>query len=150
MIALTLLLLFAIFGQLVLSALEISVTNFRLGGGVLLLILAVDMLGGMPRSKSIDIKQAAVVPLATPLLVGPGTMTTLIVLSNSSAIINVILGGLIAIIGVYLTLRFAPILVSALGNNGIQATSRIMAVIIAAIASQMIHSALLDWGIAKA
>ncbi|MBS7616787.1 MarC family protein [Candidatus Bathyarchaeota archaeon] len=150
MIVIVLLLTFTIFGQLILTALEVSVTNFRFGGGVLLLVLAIDMLGGMSRSKTLDLKQVAVVPLATPLLVGPGTMTTLIVLSNTYPIINVILGGLIAATGVYLTLRFSPLFVSAVGNNGVQAISRIMAVIIAAIASQMLHSALLDWGIAKA
>jgi len=150
MIVIVLLLTFTLFGPLILNALDVSVTNFRFGGGILLLILAIDMLGGMSRSKSIDLKQVAVVPLATPLLVGPGTMTTLIVLSNTYTIMNVLVGGLIATIGVYLTLRFAPLLVSAIGNNGVQAASRIMAVILAAIASQMIHSALLDWGIAKA
>lgn len=150
MMVIALLLTFTLFGQLILTALDVSVTNFRFGGGILLLILAIDMLGGMSRSKTIDIRQVAVVPLATPLLVGPGTMTTLIVLSSTYAIVNVLAGGLIAALGVYLTLRFAPLLVSAVGSNGVQAASRIMAVILAAIASQMIHSALLEWGIAKA
>lgn len=149
MIVIVLLLTFTFFGPLILTALRISVDNFRFGGGILLLALAIDMLGGMSRSKSVDLEQVAVVPLATPLLVGPGTMTTLIVLSNSYAIINVVLGGLIATVGVYLSLRFAPLLVSAIGKNGIQAVSRIMAVILAAIASQMIYSALYSWGIAK-
>ncbi|MGB9714253.1 MAG: MarC family protein [Candidatus Bathyarchaeales archaeon] len=148
LIVIVLLLTFALFGPLILTALDVSVTNFKFGGGILLLILAIDMLSGMSRSKAIDIKQVAVVPLATPLLVGPGTMTTLIVLSNTYTIVNVLIGGLIAAIGVYLTLCFAPLLVSAVGNNGVQAASRVMAVILAAIASQMIHSALLDWGIA--
>jgi multiple antibiotic resistance protein len=149
MIVIALLLTFTLFGPLILKALDVSVTNFRFGGGILLLILAIDMLSGMSRSKTVDVKQVAVVPLATPLLVGPGTMTTLIVLSSSYAVINVLMGGLIAALGVYLTLRFAPLLVSVMGNNGVQAASRIMAVVLAAIASQMIHSALLEWGIAK-
>jgi multiple antibiotic resistance protein len=149
MIVIVLILTFTLFGPLILSALDVSVTNFRFGGGILLLILAIDMLGGMSRSKAIDVKQVAVVPLATPLLVGPGTMTTLIVLSGTYPIINVLVGGLIAAVGVYLTLRFSPVLVSAVGSNGVQALSRIMAVVLAAIASQMIHSALVEWGIAK-
>lgn len=149
MMVIALLLTFTLFGQLILSALNVSVTNFRFGGGILLMILAVDMLGGMSRTKTIDLNQVAVVPLATPLLVGPGTMTTLIVLSNSYAIINVLIGGLTAALGVYITLRAAPILVKIAGKNGIQAASRIMAVIIAAVASQMLYAALTDWGIAK-
>lgn len=150
LIVMVLLLTFSLFGTIILSALNVSITSFRLGGGILLLVLAIDMLGGLSRSKTIDTSQVAVVPLATPLLVGPGTMTTVIVLSNSYPIVNVLLGALIATLGVYVTLRFAPILVSAIGNNGVQAVSRIMAVILAAVASQMIHSALLEWGIARA
>jgi multiple antibiotic resistance protein len=107
------------------------------------------MLSGLSRSKSVELDQIAVVPLATPLLVGPGTMTALIALSGTHAIINVLIGSIIAAAGVYLTLRFSPLLVSLLGKNGIQTVSRIMAVILAAVAAQMIYSALHAWGIAK-
>jgi len=149
-IVIALLFIFSLFGLLILEALKVSVASFKLGGGILLLVLAIDMLGGLSRSKSVELDEVAVVPLATPLLVGPGTMTTLIVLSGTQAIINVLIGAVIAAAGVYLTLRFSPLLVSLLGKNGVQAVSRIMAVIIAAIAAQMIYSALNEWGIAKA
>jgi len=148
-IVIALLFIFSLFGLLILEALNVSVASFKLGGGLLLMVLAIDMLGGLSRSKSVELDEVAVVPLATPLLVGPGTMTTLIVLSGTQAIINVLIGALIAAAGVYLTLRFSPLLVSLLGKNGVQAVSRLMAVIIAAIAAQMIYSALVTWGIAK-
>jgi len=149
-IVIALLFIFSLFGLLILEALNISIASFRLGGGLLLMVLAIDMLGGLSRSKSVELDEVAVVPLGTPLLVGPGTMTTLIVLSGTQAIINVLIGALIAAAGVYLTLRFSPLLVSLLGKNGVQAVSRLMAVIIAAMAAQMIYSALYTWGIAKA
>lgn len=140
---------FSLFGPLILEALNVSVASFKLGGGVLLLVLAVEMLGGRLRSKSVELDEVAVVPLATPLLVGPGTMTTLIVLSGTQAIINVLVGAVIAATGVYLTLRFSSLLISILGKNGVQTVSRIMSVILAAVAAQMIYSALYEWGIAK-
>jgi len=140
---------FSLFGPLILGALNVSVASFKLGGGILLLVLAIDMLSGLSRSKSVELDEVAVVPLATPLLVGPGTMTTLIVLSGTHAIINVLVGAIIAAAGVYLTLRFSPLLISLLGKNGIRTVSRIMSVILAAVAAQMIHSALYEWGIAK-
>jgi len=148
-IVIALLFVFSLFGLLILEALNVSVASFKLGGGVLLMVLAIDMLSGLSRSKSVELDQVAVVPLATPLLVGPGTMTTLIVLSGTHAIINVLIGSIVAAAGVYLTLRFSPLLVSILGKNGIQTVSRIMAVILAAVAAQMIYSALYEWGIAK-
>jgi len=149
-IVVALLFVFSLFGPLILEALNVSVASFKIGGGVLLLVLAVDdMLTGLTRSKSVELDELAVVPLATPLLVGPGTMTTLIVLSSTHAIINVLVGAVIAAAGVYLTLRFSPLLSSLLGKNGVRTVSRIMSVILAAVAAQMIHSALYEWGIAK-
>lgn len=70
--------------------------------------------------------------------------------SGTQAIINVLIGAVVATVGVYLTLRFSPFLVSLLGKNGVRTVSRIMSVILAAVAAQMIHSALWEWGIAKA
>lgn len=147
-IIVALLLIFSLFGPLILEALNVSVASFKLGGGILLLVLAIDMLSGLSRSKSVELDEVAVVPLATPLLVGPGTMTTLIVLSGTQVIINVLIGAIIAAAAVYLTLRFSQLLISLLGKNGVRTVGRIMSVILAAVAAQMIHSALYEWGIA--
>ena len=140
---------FALFGQLILNALQVTVESFELGGGVLLMIIAIDMLGGTVRSKTVDMKQAAIVPLATPLLVGPGTMTTLIVLAGTQYVVNVLIGGFVAVASIFLVLRYSDRISSLIGKNGVLAGSRLMAIILAAIAANMIHGALLAWGIAK-
>ena len=140
---------FALFGQLILNALQVTVESFQLGGGVLLMVLAIDMLGGTVRTKTVDVEQAAIVPIATPLLVGPGTMTTLIVLASTLSLINVLVGGVIATGAVYLTIRYSDRIAVVIGKNGILAGSRLMAVILAAIGANMMHSALMAWGIAK-
>ena len=140
---------FALFGQLILNALQVTVESFELGGGILLMVIAVDMLGGAVRTKSVDMKQAAIVPLATPLLVGPGTMTALIVLAGTQHVVNVLIGGFVAVAAVYLVLRYSNRISALIGKNGVLATSRLMAIILAAIAANMIHGALLAWGIAK-
>jgi multiple antibiotic resistance protein len=148
MIVIALLFSFALFGTLLLRALNVSVASFQLGGGILLMVIAIEMLGGSPRNKSLETDQVAVVPLATPLLVGPGTMTTLIVLTSTEPVINVLAGGLLAAIATYLTLRVAPYLMRVLGPNGIQAVGRLMAIILAAVAANMILNSLFSWGIA--
>ncbi len=147
-IVLALLFSFALFGTLLLRALNVSVASFQLGGGVLLMVIAIEMLGGSARNKSVDTNQIAIVPLATPLLVGPGTMTTLIVLTSTEPVINVLVGGLLAAIATYLTLRVAPYLMRVLGPNGIQAVGRLMAIVLAAVAANMILNSLYSWGIA--
>jgi multiple antibiotic resistance protein len=149
LIVIALIFSFALFGQLILNALQVTVESFELGGGVLLMVIAIDMLGGTVRTKTVDMEQVAVVPLATPLLVGPGTMTTLIVLASAQSLINVLLGGVIAAGAVYLTLRYSGRIATLIGKNGMLAGSRLMAIILAAIAANMAHSALMAWGIAK-
>ena len=148
MFVLALILTFALIGQLIINALQISVASFELGGGILVMIIAVDMMKGT-QSKMLDATQAALVPLATPLIVGPGTMTTLIVLANSDNLINVLVAGIIAAFGVFLILKYSDRIAKLIGNNGVQAVSRFMAIILAAIAANMIHSALLAWKIAR-
>ena len=149
LVVLALVFSFALFGQLILNALQVTVQSFELGGGVLLMIIAVDMLGGGVRTKSVDMREAAIVPLATPLLVGPGTMTTLIVLAGTQHVINVLIGGFLAVAIIFLFLRYSSRISELIGKNGVLASSRLMAIILAAIAANMIHGALLAWGIAK-
>jgi len=149
LIVLALVFSFALFGQFILTALQVTVESFMLGGGILLMILAIDMLSGTARTKTVDTKQVAIVPLATPLLVGPGTMTTLIVLTGTQYLINVLIGGTIAATAVFLVLRYANRISTLIGKNGVLAGSRLMAIILAAIAANMIHGALLAWGIAR-
>jgi len=149
LVVLALVFSFALFGQLILNALQVTVQSFELGGGVLLMIIAIDMLGGTVRTKSVDMKEAAIVPIATPLLVGPGTMATLIVLAGTQHVINVLIGGFVAVAFIFLFLRYSNRISELIGRNGVTASGRLMAIILAAIAANMIHGALLAWGIAK-
>jgi multiple antibiotic resistance protein len=140
---------FALCGQLILTAIQVTIESFMLGGGLLLLVIAIDMLGGSVRTKTVDMNQVAIVPLATPLLVGPGTMTTIIVLASTQYLINILLGGMVATAAVFLVLRYSDRISTLIGKNGILAGSRLMSIILAAIAANMIHGALVAWGIAR-
>lgn len=139
-------------GRTILDFFGISVDSVRFGGGILLLVLAIDMLGGEVRSKVLErlsIEDAIISPISTPLLVGPGTITMLLVLSASMPAYVVVTGILIAAALSYLTLKASDILIALLGRNGVRAMGRVMAVVIAAVAAEMIHAALVNWGIAN-
>ncbi|MEM4851907.1 MAG: MarC family protein, partial [Desulfurococcaceae archaeon] len=71
---------FTIAGKYILEAFNISIAGLRVGGGILLIVLALDMLGEEPRTKKMDPRDIAVVPIATPLIIGPGTITTIMLL----------------------------------------------------------------------
>jgi multiple antibiotic resistance protein len=87
---------FALFGGLVLDYLHVSVDSLSIAGGLLLVLVALEMLRGQdyPEGEG-DAEDIALVPLATPLLAGPGAIATVIVLSRQ----NDDLGGRVAVIG---------------------------------------------------
>jgi multiple antibiotic resistance protein len=87
----------------------------------------------------------AIVPIATPLLVGPGTMTTIIVLSASVSILLLLISIVIVTFLTYLLLRYSELLVRVLGSNGIRALGRFMTIIIAAFAAQLIFAGVSQW-----
>ena len=143
---------FSFAGELMLKLLGITVTGLKVGGGAILMVLAVDMLQGMPRTKSVEEEELAIVPISTPLLVGPGTMTTILLLSSKYSKIYGHLGSALMLIIASLTVALASYFILAnssklrklLGLNGLRGLSRFMAIIVAASAADMIISGISD------
>ena len=103
--SLILLIVFAVSGKLILEALAIDITSFRIAGGLLLLILATKILiYGTWEEKSISSESAGAVPIAFPLLAGPGAITNVIVINESAGLVVVLIsiGAVIGITGMIL------------------------------------------------
>ena len=132
-------------GNLILRFYHLSVMAIKFGGGVLLMVIAIDMMSGMPRSKTVDKREIAVVPLATPMMVGPGTLTVLIYLGTIMPLSHAILGFLAGVLTVYLTLAASGYFIKLLGRTGVKALSRFMSLILASIAAQMMYDAVAGW-----
>ena len=137
--------LFILAGKAILEFYHLSLASLKFGGGVLLLYIAVDMLSGQPRTKSVERESVAIVPLATPMTVGPGTMTLLINLGTTGHLPEVILSFILATLTVATTMKGSSHLRRVLGRNGIRALARFMSLIIASVAAQMIWSAVKEW-----
>ncbi len=133
-------LLFVLAGKLILEFYHLSLASLKLGGGILLMYIAVDMLSGQPKSRRVEGREIAVVPLATPMIVGPGTMTLLINLGTTGHLVEVLLALLLSILTVAATLHASRRLKAILGRNGIKAMARFMSLIIASVAAQMMLS----------
>ncbi len=140
-------LLFIVAGRLILEFYHLSINALKFGGGVLLMYIAVDMLSGQPKSKRVDPGEVAVVPLATPMIVGPGTMTLLINLGSTEPLAETILAFLLATATVFAALRGARLALRVLGRNGVKAMARFMALIIASVAAQMLWSSVKSWAL---
>jgi len=134
-----LLLIFAIVGQQILFFFGISLHSFMIAGGILLLIIAVRILAGFGWSESeVSPESVGAVPIACPLLVGPGAITTTILSLQTIGFIPTILSVLIIFIVVWVILSFIDPIYHFLGKTGSLVTSRVMALFIAALAVQYI------------
>ncbi len=130
------LVVFALFGWLIFDVFGITVNDFRIAGGIILFIVAVDHLrGGDTRVKGLEPSDIAVFPLATPLLAGPGAISTVVIISGppySPFLALLVIAGNAAI--TYLILSRSDWLRRILGANGTNALSRITALLIASLA----------------
>jgi multiple antibiotic resistance protein len=132
---------FAVFGELVLRYLKVSIGSLSIAGGLLLLIVALEMLRGtdFPAGDSEDV---ALVPLATPLVAGPGAIATAMVLWRShphaGGHIAVILAIVAAVGCVGLALLIAERLTRALGPGIFSFLTRVFGLLLSAIAVQLV------------
>jgi multiple antibiotic resistance protein len=129
---------FLFLGQLILNAMGISVGSFAIGGGIILLVLSVNYMIG---SKSMDIikeEMVAIVPIGTPLTVGPATITTLLLLATQFPIYYVVISFALNIFLVWVIFMFSTVIMRFLGRGGVRAISKIASLLLAAIAVNMI------------
>ncbi len=135
---------FTIFGQHLLKYLHLNTFSFQIAGGILLFLIAIEMIMGYPKSKFEKEKESiAIVPLAIPLLAGPGAIATVIIYTAQST--DFILSRLIMTGIVFLTLFTSwLILINAehlfglLKKEGTIVLTKIMGLILMALAVEMI------------
>lgn len=137
-----LLALFSLVGEYVLRIFNISLESLRIAGGILLIILSVEMLLARERVEEVRKGDFAVVPIATPLIVGPGTMSTLIVYSRIYGPLLTLIGAFIAFGLTYLMLRYSYKTFKYLGRSVLQGLGKFMSIIVASIAVELILSGL--------
>lgn len=150
LVALGVVLAFTVFGQAILTWLHISVPALQASGGLLLLLVAMELLTGRaeepkPSASGVNV---ALVPLGTPLLAGPGAIVASMVAVQSSdgsaADWAAILLAIVAVhLCLYLAMRFANQVHRVLGNGGTTLVTRIAGVLLAAIAVQLIADAVI-------
>jgi multiple antibiotic resistance protein len=136
--------LFALFGRLVLDYLHVSVESLTIAGGLLLLLVALQMLRGEELAPA-ETANIALVPLATPLLAGPGAIAAVMVLTrryeDASGRIGVLLGILATVAVIAVGLMLAGQIARLLRPSVIQLLTRVLGLLLAAIAVQFIIDA---------
>ena len=152
LVSLAVILIFAIFGRYILKFLGISVPALQTSGGLLLLLVALELLTDKadetPDPDAVT-TNAALVPLGTPLLAGPGAIVAAMVAVESASPVagwTSVTAAMIAThVVIWLTLRFSVALHRFLGDSAIRVLTRIFGLLLAAIAVQMIADGVLAY-----
>lgn len=148
-------------GQYILGFFGISIPSFRIAGGILLLLMAINMLNAkMPKAKgtksemkeakrkSVNIKEIAVVPLAIPLIAGPGAISTIIIFTQKhDGLFHLLMMSFIILaisLYIWFALRMSTKITKKFGLTGINIISRVMGLILASISIEFIVSGLLS------
>ena len=142
-ISLAVIVSFAIFGNALLGYLNISFASLQGAGGLLLLLISLDLLKGIEHDDEKHAeKNVALVPLGTPLLAGPGAIVTIMLFASKVDGTELALGLTGAVIGAHLviglTLMFATRIVSVIKETGVALLAKIAGLLTAAIAFEMV------------
>lgn len=135
-----LLFVFALAGAQIMSIFGITIASFMVAGGILLFIVAIELLThGEWRFGSAGAQgESGVVPIAFPLLAGPGAITAVIISFQTAGLAVTALSILIVIGITYVILRYVDRIYKVLGRRGAIIVTRVFAVLIAAIAVQFV------------
>ncbi|SHE68671.1 multiple antibiotic resistance protein [Litoreibacter ascidiaceicola] len=158
LVAVFLLTLFGLAGEALLDFIGISMAAFRISGGVLLFVTALDMLFERRTQRREDQadgpgdEDPSVFPLATPLIAGPGALATMILLTGTpgadftyvAAVHGVMLSVLAVVFGMFL---MAGLMERVIGDTGIKVITRLMGMLLAALSVQFVLDGLREFGV---
>lgn len=146
----------ALIGLHILNFFGISLASFQVGGGMLLLTSALSMLNAQPAEAKVTVEEVhdasarasiAVVPLTIPLLTGPATMSTVVIYANQAKnfwqLATLVSYGVIIALATALCFSLAQPIARGLGKTGINVMTRLMGLILAALAVEVMSDGLI-------
>jgi multiple antibiotic resistance protein len=133
---------FLFLGDAILHVLGVTVGDFQIAGGLLLLVLAIyDLLHPEVPLRQLGVR-LGVVPLGTPLLVGPAVLTTVLTLARSYGYAITLVAFAVNLALVWLALRWASVMVRLIGEAGARAVAKVFGLLLAAIGVTLIRRGL--------
>lgn len=130
---------FLFLGKFLLAVLGVTEGDFKVAGGVLLIVLSInDLIFGTKRRAG-EKNKVGVVPIGMPLIVGPAVLTTMLLLLNTHGILPTVVSFLANLVLVYFVLRSAGSIIRLIGEGGTRAVAKFMSILLAAIGVMMIR-----------
>lgn len=133
LVSLIIMVTFLYVGEIILQLLGVDINSFAVAGSIIILFLATEMILGIKLYKDNNPKTASIVPIAFPLIAGPGTLTTLISIKSEFNDLNIILAIIINMILVYIVLKSSEKIEKIIGAQGINILRKVFGIILLAI-----------------
>ena len=134
---------FVFLGKWIFNLLGITVGDFMVAGGVILFIISVNDMINPTKKRQVSARTLGAVPLGTPLIVGPAVLSTSLILIETYGLIPTLISIAVNVILAGIIFRFSDVLIRLLGDAGARALSKIMSLLLGAIAVMMIRKGIL-------
>jgi multiple antibiotic resistance protein len=132
---------FMFVGEKLFQILGITIADFRVAGGLLLLVFAIhDLLFAKPERRKTDTTDLGVVPIGIPLLVGPAVLTSLLLSIQQHGAIITVLAFALNLLLAFFAFYFANLVTKVLGAGGARGVGKVASLLLAALAVMMIRS----------
>ena len=140
-VSLVIMIIFLFAGEHALGFLGIDVASFSIAGGLILFFMGLELVLGLTFFKmEPDTKGSSIVPLAFPLIAGPGSLTTILSFKSLYSTWSILIGILLNLLVVYVTLKTTQKLSKVLGQSGMMMLRKIFGIILIAISIKMIKT----------
>ncbi len=144
-VAAILLFIFILIGNNLMDIFGVTMDSFRVAGGIIFLLMAVELVFGLKLSKIDDQKGAKWAIIASPILTGPGVITTAILSTSKYGLETVVISSIIALLITWVILRESTLIMRYVGEQALGIVTKIIGLFIAAMGVESIFSGSLGW-----
>ena len=145
LVAAILLLVFLFFGETLMGLFGVTMDTFRVAGGIIFLMMAIELVFGLKLTKQDGSKGAAWAVIASPVLTGPGVITAAILFSSENGLLPAMIAGLVALLITWIILRSSTRIMRIVGEQAMGICTKIIGLFIAAMGVQSIFTGTLHW-----
>lgn len=135
---------FIVLGRVIFKFLGITMGDFMVAGGVILFCIAILDIVKPGKERRLPAEEVGAVPLGTPLIVGPGVLTTCLMMVDQHGLSITIMAALMNILLAGVVFLFADQVIKLFGQSGSRALSKVMALLLAAIAIMMVRKGIVQ------
>ena len=135
---------FLVGGKFIFSALGITSSDFKIGGGIILLVIAINDILFDDGRKTVRNRTLGVVPIGTPLIAGPAVLTTLVLLSDTYGFAPALASLVLNLLFTWFVFDRALVVGRMFGEGGTRGVAKVMSILLAAISVMMVRRGLYE------